>query len=102
MDKPASLEQSQRGDLLAMQDDRKIVTSHLSGLVTQNGISVDVMIYSLEDGDEWSLEVVDPEGTSTVWDDLFSSAEDAHAEFVRTLKDEGISCFLRDPAERPH
>ena len=80
-----------------MQEDRKIITSRLSGPVTQNGISVDVLIYRLEDSDEWALEVVDAEGTSTVWDDLFSSAEEAHAEFMRTLEDEGISCFLRDP-----
>ena len=85
-----------------MQDDRKIVTSHLSGPVTQNGITVDVWIYRLEDSEEWSLEVVDAEGSSTVWDDPFPSAEEAHAEFVRMLKDEGISCFLRDPAERPN
>lgn len=80
-----------------MQRDPKIFTSRLSGPVTQDGISVDVLIYRLEDSYEWALEVVDAEGTSTVWDELFRSAEDAHAEFVRTLKDEGILCFLRDP-----
>lgn len=55
---------------------------------------VDVLIYRLEDIEEWTLEVVDGEGTSTVWDDLFPSGEYAQAEFVRTLKDEGSRAFF--------
>ena len=46
---------TRNGRRFGMQHDRKIVTSHLSGLVIQNGISVDVLIYRLEDSDEWAL-----------------------------------------------
>ena len=33
-------------------------------------------------------------GSSIVWDDLFSSDQDALAEFERTVAEEGISTFL--------
>ena len=44
------------------------------------------------------LEVVDQEGTSTVWDDLFPTEEEALAEALNTIETEGIGCFLRDPS----
>ena len=85
-----------------MHDDPKIVTSPLSGHVTRDGLTVDVQIYRMEGTSQWSLEVVDGEGASTVWDDLFPSDQDAYDEFLRTIKEEGISPFLRDPSEKLH
>ena len=79
-----------------MTPDSKIITSPLSGKVTSHGITVDVIIVRLETANEWSLEVVAPEGTSTVWDELFRSDQDALAEFTRTLEDEGIVAMLRN------
>ena len=79
-----------------MTPDSKIITSPLSGKVTSHGITVDVIIVRLETANEWSLEVVAPEGTSTVWDDLFPSDQDALAEFTRTLEDKGIVAMLRN------
>ena len=38
----------------------------------------------------WTLEVIDSEGTSTVWDDPFDTAEAALAEFRRCIAEEGI------------
>jgi hypothetical protein len=38
----------------------------------------------------WSLEVIDQEGASTVWDDLFATDHGAFAEFSQTLETEGI------------
>jgi uncharacterized protein len=46
------------------------------------------------------LEVVDQDGGSTVWDDLFPTDEEALAEAMNTIATEGIGCFLRDPANR--
>lgn len=70
-----------------------IVHSGLSRMVTKDGVAVEVSIVRLETGTSWSLEVVNSSGTSTVWDDLFSSDEDAYAEFERTVAEEGIKTF---------
>ena len=71
-----------------------LVTSSLSRRVTRDGITVDVSIYRLETQSEWTLEVVNSKGTSTVWDDLFPSDETANQEFLRTLDEEGMAAFL--------
>jgi hypothetical protein len=44
-------------------------------------------------GEGWSLEVVDQDGGSTVWSDLFATDRDAYAEFTETLETEGIRSF---------
>jgi hypothetical protein len=62
-----------------------------------DGLPVRVQIYRLKNGDSgWSLEVIDQEGASTVWDDLFATDQGAFAEFSQTLKTEGIQSFLTD------
>jgi hypothetical protein len=53
-----------------------------------------VCIYRLETEPAWSLEVVNSAGTSTVWDDLFSSDDEANEEFLRTVTEEGMTTFL--------
>lgn len=52
----------------------------------------------MEDENDWSLEVVNTNGTSTCWQDLFTSDIEANAEFERTVKEDGIQAFL-DVAE---
>jgi uncharacterized protein len=69
--------------------DPKIITSPLSGPFTEDDVTVDVQIYRLEDS-QWTLEVVDGEGTSTVWDDQFETAAAAKAEFLRSVAEEGL------------
>jgi hypothetical protein len=71
-----------------------LVHSGLSRTVTRDGVTVEVSIVRLENETAWSLEVVNSAGTSTVWDDLFLSDEDAYAEFERTVAEEGIRTFL--------
>jgi hypothetical protein len=71
-----------------------ILHSGLSGTVSQDGITVQVLIYHLENDPKWSLEVVNSLGTSIVWDDLFASDEDAFAEFERTVAEDGMRTFL--------
>jgi hypothetical protein len=39
---------------------------------------------------KWTLEVINREGASTVWDDQFDSAAAAKAEFLRSLAEEGL------------
>ena len=71
-----------------------IVTSSLSRRISRDGVAVDVRICRLETEATWTLEVINAAGTSTVWDDLFSSDDAANDEFLRTVADEGMTAFL--------
>ncbi|MBX9457102.1 MAG: hypothetical protein KL863_14345 [Rhizobium sp.] len=62
-------------------NDPKLLISPLSCQYSEDGITIDVQIYKLEDGDGWSLELVDEENNSTVWEELFTTDEDAWREF---------------------
>ena len=77
-----------------------LVFSDLGGRYTRERVTVEVMIYKLEDG-EWVLEVEDPEGGSTVWDEKFPTDETALAEFRDTLAKEGIRYFVVEDQARP-
>jgi len=74
--------------------DPNIVNSGLSRAVTVQGARVEVMIYRLEHDPRWALEVVNENGTSTVWDNLFDTDEEASEAFELTLREEGIVAFL--------
>jgi hypothetical protein len=72
----------------------KIVYSELGGHFTYDGVSVEVFIVKLEGGSEWTLEVVNSNGASIVWDETFLDDHEAYAEFQRTVTEEGIEAFL--------
>lgn len=76
-----------------MDRDPNIVRSGLSDRVTKDGVTVEVEIYRLEDDPRWALEVIDPTGASTVWEDDFDSDESALAAFQEVLKAEGMEAF---------
>ena len=79
------------------EDDPEIEYSPLCEEVTRDGLTVRVQIYRLKNGDSgWSLEVIDQENASTVWDELFPTDQGAFAEFYQTLETEGIQSFLTD------
>jgi hypothetical protein len=79
------------------EDDPELEYSPLCGEITRDGLTVRVQIYRLKSGDSgWSLEVIDHEGASTVWDDLFATDDEAFVEFSQTLEIEGIQSFLMD------
>ncbi len=71
-----------------------IINSHLSRVVTWEGCRLEVEIYRLDMDSTWTLEVVNAEGTSTVWDDQFATDHDADAEFRDTLAREGVAAFF--------
>ena len=71
-----------------------LVTSSLSRRVTRDNITVELSIYRLESQPEWSLEVVNPAGTSIVWDDLFPSDEAANEAFKIILSDPKVKGIL--------
>ena len=72
----------------------KLVHSGLSGIVSKDNATVEVIIVRLESESKWSLEVSNNAGTSIVWDDLFDSDDEAYAEFQRTVEEEGMNAFL--------
>jgi hypothetical protein len=79
--------------------DPQLIESPLSRVVEEDGVSVEVCIYRLENT-EWSLEIVAENGTSTVWDDMFPSDEAALAEALKAIKEDGITAFSEaDPDE---
>ena len=85
------------------EDDPQIESSPLCTSVTRDGITVRVEIYRIAgSGDRWSPEVVDQDGGSTVWSDLFATDRDAYAEFTQTLEMEGIRSFAGSPQGLPH
>ena len=79
--------------MIDTSDDPKIIDSKHSGFVTRDGVTVELCIYRLEHT-KWTLEVVDKEGTSTVWDDEFETDDDALVEFERTVRESGMLEFL--------
>jgi len=85
-----------------MDEEYKIVTSRLSRKFSQDGVTIEILIYRLENDQAWQLEVVGPEGGSTVWEDLFATEQDALNEVFQTIAAEGISSFLRDPEQKLH
>lgn len=55
-------------------------------------LTINIVRIATEPG--WSLEVVNPNGTSIVWDDPFPTDKQADAAFRHTLAEEGIQAFL--------
>ena len=73
-----------------------IVVSGLSRMITADGITVDVQIFRLEQDPQWTLEVTNDKGTSTVWDAMFDTDDEAFAAFQLTAQEEGMDAFLDD------
>jgi len=83
-----------------MNDKIKLVMSSHCGEISRDGMTVEVHIYRSSDQDKWTLKVVDQEGASTVWDDLFATDQAALDEVMRVIDKDGIASFLQDPSEK--
>lgn len=82
--------------------DRELEYSPLSGLVTHDDVTVEVLIYRFAGtADAWALEVGDQEGGSTVWEVKFSTDHAAHEAFLRAVEADGLSQF-QEPGETLH
>jgi hypothetical protein len=77
-----------------IDDEPKLVNSSKSQAVMVDGYRFSIEIYRLEEELTWTLEVVDPEGTSHVWDDLFKSDKDARNAALRELESQGALGFM--------
>jgi len=79
-----------------MTDFPGIIRSPLSQSFTQDGVTVRVEIYKIEGTDGWTLELVDADGGSTVWQDSFATDADAFAEFSDGVEQLGLEKLI-DP-----
>ncbi len=77
-------------------DDPTLITSSLSRSVAVDGASVRIEIVRLEGNPDWSLEVVDQEGTSLVWQEPFETDTAALSEALRAIEEEGGALFQKE------
>ena len=73
--------------------DPKLIRSGLSRTIRDDGTEVSIEIHRIEPTD-WSLEVIDETGASTVWRELFPTDQTALDEALKTIREEGIRTFL--------
>ena len=76
-------------------DEPNMVNSGKSQRVIIDGLSFSIEIYRLQTDKNWTLEVVDHEGTSHVWDDQFESDKDARNTALEAIQSEGAPAFMR-------
>jgi hypothetical protein len=75
-----------------MSDD-DVKMSPLSQRYEEDCQVVNIEIY--EDGEGgWLLEIVDEDNNSTMWEDSFDSDEEALAEALAAIKQEGINALI--------
>lgn len=79
-----------------MSGQRNLIQSSLNGFYTADNITVELRILRTDIDPAWSLEVINSDGNFRVWDSLYSSDEQAYAEFKRALEKEGIEAFFDD------
>ena len=80
---------------MSEEDEPNIVTSGKSMRVVIEGMRFSIEIYRLETDIAWTLEVVDPENTSYVWDDQFATDSDARDAAIEAIEREGPAAFMR-------
>ncbi|MCG6116098.1 MAG: hypothetical protein MEQ84_12960 [Mesorhizobium sp.] len=81
--------------------DPKLVKSPLSQTFTSDGISVNVDIYRLDGAGGWTLELVDANWNSIVWDELFLTDEEAWQEFLTGVQEIGLARLLEPDDDDP-
>jgi uncharacterized protein len=77
-----------------MNEDPEIEVSEQSQNISSGGKSLSVEIYRIKGTSDWSLEIVDENGNSTVWDDLFASDKDAITEAKKAILEETAETFI--------
>ncbi len=78
-----------------IDDEPNLISSRKSQQVTVDGLPFSIEIYRLETDKAWTLEVIDHEGASHVWDDQFSSDKDARTAAIQAIESEGAVAFMR-------
>lgn len=78
-----------------IEDEPNLVNSGKSQHVVVDGYPFSIEIFRLETDKTWTLEVVDHEGTSHVWDEEFSSDKDARNAAIQAIEAEGAIALIR-------
>jgi uncharacterized protein len=82
--------------------DPEIVMSPLCREITGDGTKIQVDIYHGEDDSGWILEVIDEENASTVWDEPFTTDQEALDAIMEVIEQDGIRSFLDGDPEAMH
>lgn len=82
-----------------MDDFPGLIRSPLSQRYSDGEITVRVEIYKHDGIDGWALEVVDEDGGSTVWQDVFATDTAAMAEFIEGVDLLGLAELIQPDAE---
>jgi hypothetical protein len=75
-----------------------VTRSLLSQSFFDGEITVEVEIYRIANVDGWTLELIDEDGSSTIWQDIFASDAEALSEFFDGLASLGLAKLI-DPDE---
>lgn len=81
--------------LMTEGEEPNLVTSAKSKRIVVDGYPFSIDIVRLEADKTWTLEVVDHEGTSHVWDEQFTSDTEARDAAINAIEAEGALAFIR-------
>lgn len=73
--------------------DPNIVLSGMSDDVRVDGVPFRIDVYRLEDDRAWTVEVIDENGTSSVWDETFATEKAAFNFALAEIRSEGGEAF---------
>lgn len=77
------------------EDEPNVVTSSKSLRILIDGRPFAIRVYRLESDAGWTLEVIDNQNTSHVWDEQFESDAEAVDMAIKTIETEGADEFIR-------
>jgi len=77
-----------------MNEDPEIEYSDHCQEIQSGGNKFSIQIYRIEGTKDWSLEIVDQYGNSSVWEDLFASDSAAITEAKKSILEESSSTFV--------
>lgn len=83
-----------------MYDEHDLIDSPLNQTYAVNGRSVEIRIYRMPNT-AWTLEVVDDQNNSTVWDEEFATDQEALDTAMADINAEGIEAFIAGPPDQP-
>lgn len=76
-------------------DEPNLVRSGQCQRVLVDGFPFSIEIYRLEGERAWTLEVIDHDVTSHVWDEQFAKDSDAKTAALDAIEEEGALGFMR-------
>ncbi len=79
---------------MQMSETPELEISSLSGPLSSGGHVLDIQIYRLVGEADWVLEIEDPYGNTTVWDDRFETERAAMVEAKRSILEETSAAFM--------